>query len=180
MDEKQLAARLRSKDEQALAEALRYYTPLTATIIYNVGKGSLTKEDIEEVVADTFITLWNNTDKIQPDRLKGYLCCIAKTRAINKLSSVKTNLVNIEDYDFEDDFSISDATETKDIQQELRELIQTIPEPDREILMRYYFYYQSTPTIAHALNFNTETVKYRLRRTRNKLKAMLTERGYTL
>ena len=48
MDEKQLAARLHSKDEQALAEAIRFYTPLVATIIYNVAKGSLTKEDMEE------------------------------------------------------------------------------------------------------------------------------------
>ena len=180
MDEKQLVARLHSKDEQALAEAIRFYTPLVATIIYNVAKGSLTKEDMEEVTADVFITLWNNTDKIQEDKLKGYLCCIAKTRALNKLAVHKTNLVNIEDYDIEDDFSISDETETKDIQQELKELIETITEPDKEILMRYYFYYQSTSKIAQALCMNIETIKYRLKRTKNKLKTMLTERGYSL
>lgn len=180
MDEQQLAARLQSKDERALAEAIQHYTPLAATIIYNISRGTLTKEDIEEVVADVFVTLWHNTTKIHPDTLKGYLCCIAKTRALNKLASVKRPPLNIEDYDVEDDFSISDVTETKDIHHELRELIQTIPDPDREMLMRYYFYYQSTPKIAQTMGFNVETVKYRLKRTRQQLKVMLTERGYTL
>lgn len=180
MNEQKMTARLRKKDEKALEEAIKAYSPLAATIIINLSKGSLSKEDVEEVIEDTFFTLWNNTDKIIDGRLKGYICCIAKTRAINKLSAVKGSLVNIEDYDFEDDFPIADETESKDIVRELNEMIETITEPDKEILMRYYFYYQFTSKIANALSMNIETVKYRLKRTRTKLKAMLSERGYSL
>jgi len=180
LDEKTIEAGLRQKNEQALAEAIRYYSPLAATIINNISRGSLTSEDIEEVLSDVFITLWNNSEKIAEGKLKSYLCCITKTRAINKLSTVKHNLVSLDDYDPEDNFSIEDETETKDINRELNEIISTITEPDKEILMRYYFYYQSAPKIATALGFTVETIKYRLKRTRNILKQKLTERGFSL
>ena len=44
-----LAERLRNKDEKALEEIIKIYSPLAAAIIYNISKGSLTKEDIEEI-----------------------------------------------------------------------------------------------------------------------------------
>ncbi len=174
-----LARRLRKRDEKALREVILRLTPLVATIIYNVSGGELTREDIEEVTSDVFITLWNNTDKIVPEKLKGYVCCIAKTRAINKLKTVKSkNIVDIDDYDPEDDFSISEHTEHQDLNRELRELIDTLPTIDREIMIRYYYYYQTTSRIAEVMKLNPETVKSKLRRTREKLKAKLLERGY--
>ncbi len=180
MNEQRLAARLHKKDEKAFEEVIKKYRALVVTIIYNVSKGSLTKEDIEEVASDVFITLWNNADKIIDDKLKGYICCISKTRALNKLSTVKSNIVNIEDYDFEDNFSIIDHTETMDINNELKKIIESITDPDKEILIRYYFYYQSTSKIAEVMNINVETVKSKLRRTREKIKVKLIERGYEI
>ncbi len=179
MDTEELAVRLRKKDEKALKETIKKLTPLVSTIIYNVGKGQLTKEDIEEVCADVFITLWNNAEKIQSDKLKGYVCCIAKTRAINKLKVVISKaVVNIEDYEWEDDFSISEHTETMEVSNILRQMIDEINNPDREILIRYYYYYQNTSKIAEVMQMNPETVKSKLRRTREKLKDKLAERGF--
>jgi len=180
VDEKTIESGLRKSNESALSEAIRHYSPLVATIIKNISRGTLTTEDMEEVLSDVFITLWNNRTKIAEGKLKSYLCCIAKTRALNKLSTIKQNLVDIEDYDPEDDFSIEDATETKDINRELNEIIDAITEPDREILMRYYFYYQPASKIAAVLGINVETIRYRLKRTKNKLKEKLTERGFNL
>lgn len=175
-----LAERLRNKDEKALEEIIKIYSPLAAAIIYNISKGSLTKEDIEEICSDVFVTLWKNTDKVSDEKLKGYICCIAKTRALNKLSSVRNNIISIDEYDIEDDFSITDHTETKDIHNELREIISDISEPDKEILIRYYYYCQTTSKISAAMNINQETVKTKLKRTRSKIKAILTERGYEI
>ena len=137
--------------------------------------------DVEELVTDVFVTLWQNVEKVQPESLKGYLCCIAKTRAINRLKANKFgDVLNIEDIDPEDDFNISHATEKKEISQELMELVEKIQEPDKEILIRHYFYYQKIADIANAMAIKAETVKVKLHRTRNKLKEMLMERGYTL
>lgn len=136
---------------------------------------------IEEVTADVFVALWNNAEKVQEGKLKGYLCSIARTRALNKMKSCQHKAVlNIDDYDPTDDFSIADETEKKEIHRELREIITEIPLPDREILIRHYYYGQSVSQMATEMCMNFETVKSKLRRTREKIKAKLIERSYTL
>ena len=55
-----------------------------------------------------FVTLWNNADKVQEGKLKGYICCIARTRTLNKIAVNRNKaVINIDDYDPEDDFSIA-------------------------------------------------------------------------
>ena len=34
------------------------YLPLVSTVVYNIGESKLTKEDMEEVISDVFVTLW--------------------------------------------------------------------------------------------------------------------------
>lgn len=176
-----LVEKLKQHDEKALTRIIEQQSWLVASVISNTSKGSLSKEDIEEVTADVFVTLWNNAEKVQEGKLKGYLCSIAKTRALNKIKSLHHNTVlNIDDYDPEDDFSIADDTEKKDIHRELREVITEIPLPDREILIRYYYYEQTVSQIARETDINIETVKSKLRRTREKIKAKLIERSYAI
>ena len=116
-----LVEKLKKHGEKALSQIIEQQSRFVASVIYNTSKGSLTKEDIEEVTADVFVTLWNNAEKVQEGKLKGYLCSIAKTRALNKIKSLKnTAVLNIDDYDPEDDFSIADETEKKDIHREHR------------------------------------------------------------
>ena len=177
----QLVKKLKKHDEKALADIMEKYSHLVAAVINNISKSSLTKEDIEETVADVFITLWKNADKVREGKLKGYLCCIAKTRTLNKIAvNSKKVVLNIGDYDPEDDFSIEDETEKKDISREIREIIEEIDLPDKEIVIRYYYYYQTVSQISSAMGINLETVKSKLRRTREKIKAKLIERSYIL
>ena len=60
-----LLLKLKKHDEKALEAVIEQYSRLVATVINNISRGSLTKEDIEETVADVFVTLWNNADKVQ-------------------------------------------------------------------------------------------------------------------
>ena len=180
MNDNKLIPRLQNKDQKALEQIIEKYTPFVSAVISNVSKGSLSKEDIEETVTDVFVTLWKNADNIIEDRLKGYICRIAKTRALNKISSVSAHqLLNIDDYDPEDDFSISAEVENKQLAAELREIISEIQMPEREIIVRYY-YLQNTSKIAQVMNLNINTVKSKLRRARDKIKTKLIERGYAL
>ncbi|MBQ5562363.1 MAG: RNA polymerase subunit sigma-70, partial [Clostridia bacterium] len=77
MDDLKLVRKLKRKDQNAFEEVIEKFTPLVSNIIYNVSKGTLPKEDIEETVTDVFVTLWKNTDNIIEDKFKGYICCIA-------------------------------------------------------------------------------------------------------
>ena len=174
-----LIKRLKKHDESALEEVMNKYLPLVSAIVYNIGRNRLTKEDMEETIADVFVILWQNTDNIIEGKLQGYLSCIARTRALDKLSSVKkAQTVDIDELEMQSDFSIEATAETDDITELLNSLINELCEPDREIMLRYYYYQQTAPMIAKILGMNKETVKSRLRRAKEKLRLKLTERGY--
>lgn len=178
MDAEKLAERLIQNDENALEEIIERFTPLVSTIIYNLADGSLSTADIEEVTSDTFITLWYSRDKVQADKLKGFICCIAKNKAKDKLKTTNRHkTVSIDEMDFEDDMVVSDRIESKIVTEALRDALAQIGDPDREIIIRHYYYYQSSTEIAERTGINSETVKSKIKRTREKLKKLLIERG---
>lgn len=181
MDEnKRLALRLKKHDERALDHIMLKYTPLVSSVIHNISDGNLSKEDIEEATADTFVSLWKNADSFDPDKLTGYLCAIAKSKALDCLKKRRITLVDIDDIDIEDDHSIDEREESKELIRELKKAVDKLGEPEREILIRYYFYYQKIEDISAYMKINPATVKVKLHRTRKKLKAILTERGFSL
>ncbi|MBQ8134844.1 MAG: sigma-70 family RNA polymerase sigma factor [Clostridia bacterium] len=178
---KKLAERLHDKDENALEEVMNLFTPLVTTIIANIGRGTLSKEDIEEAAMDTYVTLWQNSEKIQENSLKGYLCTIAKSKALNKLKTIKKGVItDISEIDIEDEFSLEGNIETKEQNRQICRIIEEIEIPDKEIVLRFYFYYQKISEIAEIMNMSEGTVKTKLRRARKIIKEKLIERGYAV
>lgn len=64
MDEKSILKRLRNRDEKAFEEIIDLYSAYITAIVRNLLSSKGTKEDVEEVVADTFISLWNTVERI--------------------------------------------------------------------------------------------------------------------
>ena len=181
METEKLAFRLVNDDESALAEIIDRFTPLVSTVIYNMANGSLSTADLEELTSDTFVTLWYHRKQMQIDKLKGFLCCIAKNKARDRLKSVRrhaTVSIEDEDMDFEDGMMVSEEIENKLVTEALYKALEEIGEPDREIIIRHYYYYQSSTEISEKIGMKSETVKSRIKRAREKLKALLSERGF--
>lgn len=179
MDEKQILCGLKSKDENALKDLIRYFTPLISSIIYNMSKGSLEASDIEEICADTFISVWFNTDKIKEGCLKGFICTTAKNKAIDRLRKIKgKETVSLDDPEIEDDITPADTLEKEDTSRILSEAVKALGEPDSEIVFRRYYYYQSINDISTAMGIKLSTVKSKLRRANEKLRKNLKERGF--
>lgn len=180
MDAETLANRLIQGDENALEDIIEKFTPLVSTIIFNLSGGTLSTSDIEEVTSDTFITLWYNRDKVQTDKLKAYICCISKNKAKDRLkSTLRHKTVNIDEMDFEDGLVVPEKIENKILTEALRDALDFIGDPEREIIIRHYYYYQSSTEIAEKTGINNETVKSKIKRTREKLRKLLIERGFT-
>ena len=174
-----LTQRLKRHDEAAFEEVMNRYLPLVSNIVYNIGRDRLSKEDMEETISDIFVILWNNTDKIIEGKLQGYLCRIARTKALDRLSKhKKPQTLDIEELEIQSDFSMEVTAEIDDVTEILHELIDELHEPDREIMLRYYYYQQTAPIIAKILRMNKETVNSKLRRNKEKLRLKLKERGY--
>ncbi len=177
--DRQLVTRLKEKEQKALEEIIETYTSLVVSIIQNISRGSLSKEDVEDTVVEVFLTLWNNTDRIIDDKLKGYLCSIARTKALTRIASVrKHSALDIDEVEMEDDFLITSEVEKKEIVSALRDIISGLNMPEKEIVIRYYYYSQTIAQIAKVMQINPETVKTKLRRTREKIKMKLAERGF--
>ncbi len=177
--DKKLAERMKKGNEKAFEEIIYRFTPLVSNIIRNISSGYLSNEDIEEVTTDVFVTLWKNSEKLDVNMLKPYIICIAKSRVKDRLRREnKFGIVDIDSVDIADDGDIFEKYENESLVSDLKEEISKLKEPDKEILIRYYYYYQPVKEISEIMGINIETVKSKLQRTRKKLKDALTGKGY--
>ena len=180
MNENKLLHRLRAGDESVLPELIRRYSAYAYAIASNILSHALGEEDIEEVVSDSFLSIWEHRKSIETDMLKAYLAAIVRNKARSALRKY-----HAED-PLEDDvlrISIPNQPEQRILMSELREIthaaVDSLGEPDREIFQRYYFLYQKTEEISEALGLKDATVRARLARGRRRLKDYLKERGFS-
>lgn len=180
MNDNELFQGLKNHEESAIEEIMERYTPYVSTIIYNLSRGKLSTPDIEETAADVFFTIWKSPEKIEEGSLKGFIAAVAKNKAKETIRRVKPkdNIVDIDDVVLADEYTLQDNMDNQVLQQDLKQALDQFGEPDREIVIRYYYYYQTAPKIAELLDLKLEAVKSKIKRARAKLKTFLKERGY--
>lgn len=167
---------IKNRNEAAIDEVIIKYSKLlwlvAGSVLNNIGS----TQDIEECVADTFIYLWEHSDKYDPQRgkLKTWLSIVARTQAVNRCREIaKRNIVPLEDTDFIDQLGIVDTFLEAETRRALLAAVNALGEPDREILIRRYYYEQKPREIALALDMSVKQVDNRLYQTKLKLREAL-------
>ena len=181
VEDRILISGLKNGNQKSLEKLMDKYYNYVFTIIYNIVGKFATIEDIEEIAADVFVKLWKNRKSLDSKYkgIKAYLASISRNTAINYLKAK-----NYMELPLEEDFLIleTDGVEEEILDRELSKIlnqcIEELEEPDREIIIRYYFYYEKVKDIGVELNMNESTVKTKLFRSRKKLKDMLMEGGF--
>ncbi len=179
MQEARLLKRLAGGNETALGEIIDAYAPYVAAVVWYISNGALTAQDAEEVSSDVFVTLWQNSAKARPGRLKGYLGAIARSRTLNALRKKGREPV------FEDDeLAVSEQTPEREVERMMeadavRGAVEALPEADRDIFLRHYFLCRTVAEVSDETGVNPNTVKSRLKRGRETLKAILIKGGYS-
>lgn len=154
MQERILIRRLKQHQPQALEELIETYSPYVGTIVRNIIGKYLSESDVEELTADVFLAVWEHTDQLKAGKLTAYLAAIASGE------------------------DLEDAIDRKILSELLRDVLDTLTEKDREILVRYYYCYENVRQIAETLCLSESAVKMRMSRARKRLQQELIARGY--
>lgn len=171
MTEKQALRELRHGSEDALAWFIHQYTAYVSTVIHNVIGEYMNTSDIEEVAAEVFFALWKHAEEIHS--VKGFLGTVARNKAKNKLREFSA------DYSLDDCIQLPDGidltllAEKEERSRIVKQAVLSMTMPDREIFLRFYYYYQRIEDISNEMDIPLSTVKSKLRRGREKLKHKL-------
>jgi len=156
---------LKNSIEFNLDIIIEEYSNYIYKIIDNIVGNTLSYQDKEEIISDTFYLLWKNQDKIKTN-LKSYLGAIARNCAYNKLRTNKPlNTLN-------EEITII-YTEDFDEIITLKEKLKKLNSNELAIFNLYYVKGLKIKEISKYLLETNSNIKIKLYRIRKKLKEEL-------
>ncbi len=169
---------MKQGSQDALAWFIHQYGAYVSTIIYNVIGQRMSNADVEEASSDVFLALWNNAGKLHPNAARSWLATVARNTARSRLRRAQDTLPLDEEAIITDDRAPEAAVERRDMTACVRMALLSLNPVDREVMLRFYFYYQKTADIAADMELNESTVRTKLNRGRAKLRDFLTREGH--
>ena len=133
---------IRAGSQDALVWIIEKYGAYVSTIVRNVIGNAMPFADVEEVSSDVFFALWTQADSVRAATLKGYLAGVARNMAKNKLRRAGHEIALEDNLLLIDGVNLEDVYANKEIQEIVRRAVNAMKEPEREILLRYFYYYQ--------------------------------------
>jgi len=184
VEDRQIVDMYWARSEDAIAETEKKYGRYCHYIAYQI---LFNDEDVEEVLNDTYLKVWNSIPPNRPRLLKPYVGMICRQLALDLYKTVHAEkrggrvaavfdemdecVLSVQGDDIEDTAALSDI---------LERFIRALPERTRRIFIRRYFYMSSVPEIAADFRMKESAVAMLLLRTRNKLKKLLEKEWYLL
>lgn len=171
MTEATALKQLKNGSEEALCWFIHQYTPYVTTVVLNIIGSSMDRADVEEVVSDVFVALWQNAEAVRSP--KGFLGTVARNKAKNKARELGNNLPLEENILVIDELTPEHQFERKELSAAVKRAVLEMGQPEKDIFLRFYYYYQTLEEIAVEMGMPLSTVKTKLRRGRVKLKQTL-------
>lgn len=184
LQDKEIVCGIAQKSEAALTAAQLKYGIYCLTIAERIVDS---RETAEECVNDALHSVWNSIPPQQPDNLKMYLAAITRNHALNRLKADKAQKRGGREVDavFDELSECIPAKKTPEsvvLEQQLgetvKEFLKTLPQRERDIFLRRYFFAEPTQDIAKRFDVRQSNVLMILSRTRKKLKTYLQKEGY--
>ena len=169
--ERELLERIAKSRDQAAFRTLygNYHQRLSRLL----ARMSVRREDIEEVVNDTFWVVWTKASEFRgASQLSTWIIGIAYRRALNALRRAKLRPVADHEFD-EDSVSVESSDEDENNQQWISLGLERLPVEQRMALELTYTLGHSCEEVAAILDCPVNTVKTRLFRARETLKQVL-------
>ena len=164
-----------------IEQLIKDYKTYIYAIAKNNSKGFLSNEDIEEIVSDTFLTIWHNKNKIEKNKiLKNYISAVTKNLVLKKFREKQSSNLNISlnDENLSSEYNdIEYVYENSLIEKTINEELKNFTKSEYQIFTKYYYFSKSIKEIASEMNISESLVKVKLHRVRKKLKERLKSKG---
>ena len=173
MDDQALIRALQAGERAALRRTMEVYAGYTSAVLGNTLRGQASREDLEELLSDVFLSLWRSREGLDPEKsLKSWLAAVARNRAVDFLRRKK------ETHPVPDGLpDPAPGPEEQLLQKEriqaLERALSALSARDRNLVYRKYYYLQSTARMAAELGLTERAVEGRLYRIRRKLQKQL-------
>ena len=170
------------RSEQAIIEISKKHSSPVKSVAYNI-LGNI--QDTEECVNDTWLAVWNSIPPQIPEKLRSFVCRIARNLATKRYHSNSAEKRNSQ-YDLALDElaecipctdGVEDAYSAKELAAIIDRFLDTLCYEDRFIFMRRYWYADSLDDIVQMTDMSYGAISVRLHRVKTKLKKLLAEEG---
>lgn len=159
-NEKLLIKELKAGDKKAFTVLFDYYSPHILQFCRSYIKNI---QDVEEIVEDVFISLWENRKKLRAtESVKPFLVINARNKILNHIRK-QINSPVYEDYmenHHDNLLNMNDSNlEYEEFEKSIIAVIDSLPSTQNKVIKMSRLENLSNPEIAHNLNLNIQTVK---------------------
>lgn len=163
--------------ERTFKKYMKKYLNYSYTIVFRILIPPYSIQDVEDIVADVFESVWRNISKIdiKNGNIKSYIGSISRNKSINFLKLKENGNIDLNDELIIEGDNLEEKVIKEILEEKVREEVSKMNEPEREIVIRYYFYYQKISQISKEMDIPENTVKSKLYRSRALLKDKLSE-----
>lgn len=172
MGEREIIQLIRDRDQSGMDQLLLHFGPLMR---YIIGPILPDGRDREECLSEAAMRAWDRVEQFDPDRgsWTGWLTAITRNTALNRARSQSAPPGELTEDIPAPGPTPEEALLRQERLQELKKLLDTLPQGDRALLYRKYYYMQSTDQIARELGATPRAVEGRLYRLKKQLRTRL-------
>lgn len=183
MEDKEIISMLKERDESAIEELGRKYSPYLFSIAKNVLGNDA---DAEECVNEALYRAWRAVPPADPPSLSLFLAKIVREYAIDVYRSKSAQKRHGSEYAASLDElaeavspdDVENAVDSELLRDAIAHFLRGVPEDQRFIFVRRYFYFDPVKIIAKSRGVSSGAVKATLFRMRGKLKEFLEKEGF--
>lgn len=169
-----------ARDEQAIAETAKSYGKDCMQVSMNILHS---RPDAEECVNDTYLRAWNSIPPTRPNILKVFLCKIIRNLSLNRLRDLhrlgRDRDLMVSFHELETCLALPEEN-GGELSGLLSDFLKTQDRVDRLLFMGRYWHGISVADLAARMGMKPNTVTVKLKRTRERLRDYLSERGYSV
>ena len=184
MQDREIVSLYWKRNQEAIIQSEKKYGSCCFAIAHNI-LGCI--EDSQECVSDTWLHAWNAIPPKKPEKLGIFLSKITRNLSLNRLRDLHAqkrsggeSVLVLEELAecIASSENVEAQLEAKELGEFIRRFVRKLPERERNIFVRRYFYTDPVADIAKRYGLTENNVMVTLSRTRKKLRTLLIKEGF--